>query len=532
MTRLDPRDARIREALAPALSDFLANRRWFGGKARSVRLVEVRDLVPLTASPLESFLLVALVTYAHGPTENYSVPLILKGPEAQVPESAPFLSIKAPGEPEDYVLYDAMQDPWFLQFLFEAIVQEKSFSGTGGKVTATHTAALGRLWQPSHGPMQPSVMKVEQSNTSALFGKRLVLKLFRRLEEGINPDVEIGAFLTADSRFSNAPAVAGHMEYTATTAQPCSLAILQAYVPNQGDAWSLTLNSLTNYYGRSARSPIQPDEIPQGRLLALADQPVPSQAQERIGNYLQLTRLLAQRTAELHLALSSATEDPVFRPEPFSAAGLRAFCDTAVDLAKQTFELLREKQSILPADAHALAAIVLAAEKNAVQRLRSPLDIAITAMCTRIHGDYHLGQVLFTGEDFMIIDFEGEPARSLPERRAKRSPLQDVAGMLRSFHYAAFAPLLADRPRSEHLPQVATQARYWQTWVSATFLKTYLDISRQAIRIPRSPVELQTLLDAFLLDKALYELRYELNNRPQWVAIPLEGIAQLLAHGD
>ena len=151
-------------------------------------------------------------------------------------------------------------------------------------------------------------------------------------------------------------------------------------------------------------------------------------------------------------------------------------------------------------------------------------------MCTRIHGDYHLGQVLFTGEDFMIIDFEGEPARSLPERRAKRSPLQDVAGMLRSFHYAAFAPLLGDRARPEDLQQLSTPARYWQTWVSATFLKTYLDISSQALYIPGSQLELETLLDTFLLDKAIYELRYELNNRPQWVAIPLEGIAQLLAH--
>lgn len=532
MTRLDPKDARIREALAPAISDFLTHRRWFGGKARSVRSVEVRDIVPLTASPLESFLIVAQVTYARGPIENYSLPLILKGPDAQIPEGAPFLSVQTLGEREEYVLYDAMQESWFLEFLFEAIVQEKSFSGTDGKVTATHTAALGRLWQPSQGRLPASVMKVEQSNTSAVFGKRLVLKLFRRLEEGINPDVEIGAFLTADSRFPNSPAVAGHMEYTASTAQPGSLGILQAYVPNQGDAWSLTLNALTDYYERTARSPMQPDEIPQGRLLALAGQPVPPQAQERIGKYLQLTRLLAQRTAELHLALSSAPEDPVFRPEPFRDAGLRAFCDAAVDLAKQTFDLLREKQSILPAHAHELAANVLAAEKNAVHRLRSPLEITITAMGTRIHGDYHLGQVLFTGEDFMIIDFEGEPARSLRERRAKRSPLQDVAGMLRSFHYAAFAPLLGDRARPEDLQQLATPARYWQTWVSATFLKTYLDISSHALYIPRSQLELQTLLDTFLLDKAIYELRYELNNRPQWVAIPLEGIAQLLAHGD
>ena len=197
-------------------------------------------------------------------------------------------------------------------------------------------------------------------------------------------------------------------------------------------------------------------------------------------------------------------------------------------MLKNTFELLREKQSTLPVNAQELAARVLASETNATHRFRLLLELNVTALRTRIHGDYHLGQVLFTGEDFMIIDFEGEPARSLSERRAKRSPLQDVAGMLRSFHYAAYAPLLGDPSGRDDLPRLQPHARYWQAWVSATFLRTYQDICGNARHIPRSQVEFETLLDAYLLDKAIYELRYELNNRPLWAAIPLEGIAHLL----
>ncbi len=255
---------------------------------------------------------------------------------------------------------------------------------------------------------------------------------------------------------------------------------------------------------------------------------MPAQAQERIGSYLGLAQLLARRTAELHLVLCSKPDDPDFRPEPFDTNELRSFCDSVLESVEQTFELLRQRQHLLHPNVREIVQRVLTSEKSARHRLESLSNQSITAMRTRIHGDYHLGQVLFTGDDFVIIDFEGEPARSLSERRAKRSPLQDVAGMLRSFHYAAYAPLVGDPAKTGDLKQLAPLARCWQAWVSAAFLRTYLGTSGKAGYIPRSQAELQTLLDAYLLDKAMYELRYELNNRPLWVAIPLEGIAHLL----
>jgi maltose alpha-D-glucosyltransferase/alpha-amylase len=522
--------SQIREALASAIPAFLADRRWFGGKARTLRSAGVSDIVPLMHDRLEAFLAVIQVTYVSGPSENYSLPLILNAPEAPLPAGAPFLTAKVAGEPSERVLYDAMLHESFLDFLFDAIVQGKVFAGGGGKVTATRTAALSELWQLSQGRLHPAIMNVEQSNTSVVFGKRLVLKLFRHLEQGINPDVEIGTFLT-NARFPHSAAVAGYLEYAAENCQASSLGLLQAFVVNQGDAWKRTLRDLAAYYERAAHFAIQANEISQGGLLAQASLPVTAQAHERIGSYLRLAQLLAQRTAELHLVLSSEPNDPAFCPEPFGADELRAFCDSALELVGQTFELLRQRQHLLHPNVHELVQHVLASEQNALNRLQSIPDRTITAMRTRIHGDYHLGQVLLTGDDFVIIDFEGEPARSLSERRAKRSPLQDVAGMLRSFHYAAYAPLVGDPAKTGNLKRLAPHARYWQTWVSTAFLRTYLDTSGNAGYIPRSQVELETLLDAYLLDKAMYELRYELNNRPNWVAIPLEGIASLLTAG-
>ena len=276
-------------------------------------------------SPFEAFLAVVRVSYVGGSGENYSLPLILDSPEAPLPAGAPFLRVRLPGETRELVLYDAMLNESFLDFLFDAIAQGKSFAGEGGKVSATRTAAFSELWQPPQGRLQPAIMNVEQSNTSVVFGKRLVLKLFRHLEEGINPDVEIGTFLT-NAKFPNSAAVAGYFEYAVANCQPSSMGLLQAFVVDQGDAWKLTLRDLaTYYYDRAAHFAIQENEIPPGDLLALAGRPVTAHAQERIGSYLHLARLLAQRTAEVHLVLSLSSMIRPFAPSPSALANCARF---------------------------------------------------------------------------------------------------------------------------------------------------------------------------------------------------------------
>ena len=267
-------------------------------------------------------------------------------------------------------------------------------------------------------------------------------------------------------------------------------------------------------------------------LLSLSQHAIPAEAGERIGTYLDSAALLGRRTAELHLALASATEDPNFTPEPFSETDQQAFVNSALKLLTGNFELLHRLKDGMPAQARSDSEGILKLEEIARRCFQLSAGLKSSALATRIHGDYHLGQVLFTGNDFVIIDFEGEPARSLAERRKKRSPLQDLAGMLRSFHYAAYAPLLQNEGRNstrEEMQLLGTWAQYWQKWVSATFLKMYLEVAGNAIFIPKGREELALLLDVYLLDKAIYELGYELNNRPTWVRIPLDGIAQLLS---
>jgi maltose alpha-D-glucosyltransferase/alpha-amylase len=260
---------------------------------------------------------------------------------------------------------------------------------------------------------------------------------------------------------------------------------------------------------------------------------IPVLARELIGSYLESARLLGQRTAELHKALASSADDPEFAPEPFSTLYQRSIYQSMQSQIAQVFQLLRPQLKQLPESAREDAQKVLDMETEVRRRYRSILQRRINTLRIRVHGDYHLGQVLYTGRDFIIIDFEGEPARPLSERRIKRSPLRDVAGMLRSFHYVSFAALFGQVPgvRSEDFSLLEPWAQFWYTWVSVAFLKAYLTAAKEEPFLPRDPTELQVLLDAYLLEKAVYELGYELNNRPEWVKVPLQGVMQLLAIG-
>jgi maltose alpha-D-glucosyltransferase/alpha-amylase len=273
-------------------------------------------------------------------------------------------------------------------------------------------------------------------------------------------------------------------------------------------------------------------ELPRGPLVGLLEAAPPPLAAELIGSYLESARLLGQRTAELHRALAGAADDPAFAPEAFGTLYQRSIYQSMRNTARQTFDLLRKQRRVLPEAARADGERLLGLEADVDRRLRGILNRKIAALRIRYHGDYHLGQVLYTGKDFVIIDFEGEPARPLGERRLKRSPLRDVAGMLRSFHYAVHTALADLSARgvvgaTERAP-LEPWARFWHTWVSTTFLRTYLTAGGEGELLPRSRTEVQLMLDVFTLDKALYELRYELNHRPDWAGIPLRGILELL----
>ncbi len=525
--------AALQNCLPQLLPEFLKHRRWFGGKARRIRAIEIADVVTIHRDPFRGYLVLVQVSYDGGANDTYDIPLVrVRGDGTQgIPDPASVLRFRHESLLEEIVLVDALSNEQFLICLLDAIAQGTVFRGARGEVRAISTNALAALWQPAQGPLVPSLMKTEQSNSSVVYGQRLVLKLFRRVEEGINPDLEIGLFLTEQSSFPNVPPVAGHLEYLSGKGNRSSLGVLQGYVANQGDAWQFTLRAVSEYYEKAQARTLAASDVPRDPILTLADRAISEEAVRRIGPYLEAAALLGRRTAELHTALASAGEDPAFTPQRLTEAGQQSMVISATDLMTANFGLLRRLKDEMPESIRRETDEVLNLEGNARRRFQCLARQRLSAMLTRIHGDYHLGQVLFTGNDFVIIDFEGEPARSLEERRKKRSPLQDVAGMLRSFHYAAYAPLLQqtiDRRLDERVQTLRPWAYYWQRWVSAAFLKAYLEVSRNAQFIPRSREELSLLLDLCLLDKAVYELGYELNNRPSWVRIPLEGISQLL----
>jgi maltose alpha-D-glucosyltransferase/alpha-amylase len=270
--------------------------------------------------------------------------------------------------------------------------------------------------------------------------------------------------------------------------------------------------------------------MPQPPVLDLLNNEFPVIARELIDAYLESARLLGQRTAELHKALASSADDPNFAPEPFSMLYQRSIYQSMQSYVSQVFQWLRAQLKQRPDSAREEAQQVLDLEGEIRRRYRALLQRKLNTMRIRVHGDYHLGQVLYTGRDFVIIDFEGEPARPLSERRIKRSPLRDVAGMLRSFHYASYGALFGQVPgvHPEDFPALEPWARFWYTWVSVAFLKSYLAVAKDEPFLPKDPIELQILLDAYLLAKAVYELGYELNNRPDWLKVPLQGLLQLL----
>jgi maltose alpha-D-glucosyltransferase/alpha-amylase len=444
-------------------------------------------------------------------------------------------------------------------------VRRRTVKDGGGAITGHPTAALARAGG-GRGDLPPRLSRAEQSNTSVIFGDRLILKLFRKLEPGVNPDLEIGRFLTEKAAFPHTPPVVGWLEYRGGAAdqrrkaEPLTVGILQEYVQNEGDAWSYTLNALGRFFERvlarrgEARVPEapRPDQGLVASALALAALPPEEEVERRrealppgyepelSGAYLDAARLLGERTAELHRALASDATAADFAPEPFGTLYQRSLYQSMRSLTGRALQLLDERRRHLAGPAAELAEAVLERRPAVLDRFGALLGRRLAAQRIRIHGDYHLGQVLYTGRDFQIIDFEGEPARALSERRIKRSPLRDVAGMLRSFDYAGHSELARQVEGglvSQHdAAALAGWARWWQHWTSATFLAAYLERlgwggDGAGDLVPPEPGDLARLLDVYLLEKAIYELRYELNNRPGWVAIPLAGILELLEGG-
>ncbi len=520
--------------LEAVLPDYLAARRWFGGKARTIASVALVDVMPLAHDEERSYMTILRVNYADGGYQHYVLPLSVTNSDAQLTGNAhqAIVTRIVDGQADahrEMVLYDATFNTSFTLSLLDAIERQDHFSSPSGEITAWRTHAFDDVVGDTFN-LEPSLMGAEQSNTSIKYGNRFILKLFRRLEEGTSPDLEVGRFLGKQG-FTHTPALAGALEYL-SEGEPVTLAILQGFVRNFGDAWSLTLGELRDYYRRTASDSYDSAEAPplaQGHPLRLANMSIPEET-SAIGDYMRWSRLLGRRTAEMHIALASDPTDPAFAPEPYTPEYQRAMYNSMNALTEHAFGLLRSRLSYLHAQVQEEGNALLARQAEVQSKFGVLLERPLAATRTRCHGDYHLGQVLYTGRDFMIIDFEGEPVRSLAERRLKHSPLKDVAGMLRSFHYAAYSGMFSYQQAAEvkNLASLEPLADAWQQWVSVSYLREYLQTAGGASFLPQNRKDLQVVLDAHLLEKAVYELIYELNNRPGWVMIPLKGILSLL----
>jgi maltose alpha-D-glucosyltransferase/alpha-amylase len=509
-----------RDDLESALAAVLPSRRWFSGEGRTLRGVTIDDVIALEGTA-RLLLLTADFMDADPETWTLSVAFAPAAPDLPSPEQV-LVRLESDVPEGRGALYELLNEAGYSRALLAAIERGARFRG--GRFELAVVAAPGFAALRGEEGFEPGLVKI-----------------FRRLEPGVNPDLEIGRFLTEKTTFRHTPRVAGWLEIRPRgPGETYTLGVLRELVPNEGDAWSYTQDALGRYYERAVtgwgRGERGPAPVPAEPLVELAGREPEPDDFERLGTYLPTVRLLGERTAELHIALASVREERDFAPEPFSELYQRSLYDSMRTQAKRAFRLLRRRLEELPPAARESAGRVLAEEDRAVERFRRLVGARLAAERIRCHGDYHLRRVLYTGRDFVIQDFEGEPSRSLSERRLKRSPLRDVAGMLRSFHYAAYAKLseeaAAGVATAEALGELESWARYWERWVAAAFLRAYLERARGASLLPAAPGELATLLDAYLLEKALYELTDELNNfsegRPDRVGIPLSGILQIL----
>jgi maltose alpha-D-glucosyltransferase/alpha-amylase len=524
--------------LERALQSWLPSRRWFGGKARTVKNVRVQETIRVPLGAEKAFFVFLQVEYVQTEPDIYVVPLACAvGEPAEIlaRDSAPLVvaRLNFGNQNQTGVIYDAVAGKDFCRALLELISARKNLDGKFGQLEATHTSDFEKILAENDGALEPSVVKAEQSNSSIIFGEKLILKFFRRFNLETNPDLEILRFLTAQ-KFPYSPPLAGALEYRAGKDDFGTLAILSAFVPKAKDAWDYTLDALGKFYERVQTLPQEKREpqMPAASVTRLSNAELSESARALIDTYIESARLLGERTAAMHLALASETENKSFAPESFTPHAQRGLFQSMRNLTRQNLQLLNRQLKTFPLEVQTQAQQVLALEPEILKKFRQIYERPLNATRIRQHGDYHLGQVLYTGKDFLIIDFEGEPAISISERRLKHSPLQDVAGMIRSFHYASTSALLKQiergAPVDGQLQQMILWARFWARWVSAIFYKAYLKAAAGASFLPPSESDLQMMTEVFLLRKAIYELGYELNNRPDWVKIPLQGILELM----
>ena len=516
------------------LNEYLCRLRWFGGKGRTIERIQLIQQATVPMGDYSTIFTIMEVTFQSGLSDIYHLPLAFgKEPFAFKLKDLCPKSVIAQLEvgTEKGVLYDACYGIELQHFLITSMGENKRFSLPGGELVFSGNELLQNHIH-EHEKIKPRMLAGEQSNTSITFGNRFFLKMFRKIDYGVNPDLEITHFLTQKAKFKYIPAYSGCIEWK-TSKGTMVIGMMQEMVESNGDAWTHMLDRLDDFNESILTKNIFTSGIPP--LTGSMTEPIsydemPEEMKELLEvSVAERARLLGVRTGLMHQALASGDDLPEFKPEPYSLHYQRSLFAGLQSLVRGTFANQVKNLEKLSEETRSEAEEVLSMKDEILDVLRNIYKKKIDVTKIRIHGDYHLGQVLFTGKDFIITDFEGEPARSYSERRLKRSPLRDVAGMIRSFHYAAYASLFLDNQiRKEDFSKLIPFVEQWYHYMSQFFMKAYMETVQGSEFFPKNKQDLEILMTTFLMEKAIYELNYELNNRPGWVIIPLRGIKSLM----
>jgi maltose alpha-D-glucosyltransferase/alpha-amylase len=466
--------------------------------------------------------LLVRVDYADGEPERYVMPVAVAADNRPVAAQA-MLAVIRSGRAGDAMLVDALADSASTRALIEALAEQRRVAGVEGIVEATPFSPV----EPPEG--EPTNISAEHTAAAIRYGDRYLLKVFRRLEEGISPELEVNRVLNARAA-GLSPQIVGAIEYRRRRAEPSTVAVLEAYVPNEGSAWTHAREELRRYFERiitRQRDAAPPEPTPRAVLEAARGEPPPV-VRDVIGGYVESAMLLGRRTADLHLALSSNVDDGAFVPEAYSTLDRRSQYQSMRNLVGKTMRMLRSSLGRLSAAAMPRAQLLVDSQERSLKVFEPLLSRKLTGLRIRTHGDYHLDQVLYTGKDFVIIDFDGPPVLTLAERRRKQSALRDVAGMIRSFHWAALTGLLDGAVvREEDRPALAPWADAWQRWIAGAFLRSYLEATVGAPFMP-APEDLPLVLTTHVLEKAFSELRDELDRGAETLTIPLDAIVEIV----
>ncbi|HYE25223.1 MAG TPA: maltose alpha-D-glucosyltransferase [Clostridia bacterium] len=521
------------------LPRLLRARAWFLGKRNTIRSAKISYTVPITGTSAR--LTFVDVEYSDSDPETYLIPLSVAAGEradAILRERGESVvaRLRRAGS-DDAVLYGAIYDRDFSDAMLRAILKRSKYKGGPGEVVASHTREFREAWSKIRAGLEPHP-RSGRLNTTINFGENFVLKLYRKIEPGMQPDREIAEFLT-QNEFTHTPRALGALEYRMVDAdgelQTTSIGLLTSFPRNATLGWDYMLHQLGLYFERALTLPEgdpQSREFPGGDPLSLIAQPVPAAMLDWLGTNVELIRQLGIRAAEMHTVLASRRDLPDFAPEPFTDFYRHGLYHGMVGQINRSLDALRARLNTLNAATRDEARALISREADIRATLQPLRDFRIGGSRIRHHGDFHLGHVLFTGNDAVITEFGGDPARPMSERRIKRTALRDIASMLRSFHYMSHAVLYGQVPgidatRKDH-PLLEKWAQAWYQWASAIFLSAYMQTNKGAEFLPQTMDEVRTLLSACLIEKAMVEISYELENRPDWVRIPVHGVLEQL----